>query len=26
LNFDRNIEDFAHVVDLVESEIHGLFS
>jgi deoxyadenosine/deoxycytidine kinase len=26
LNFDRNIEDFAYVVNLVESEIHGLFS
>jgi deoxyadenosine/deoxycytidine kinase len=26
LNFDRNIEDFAYVVNLVESEVHGLFS
>ncbi len=26
LNFDKNIEDFAHVVNLIETEIHGLFS
>ncbi len=26
LNFDRNVEDFAYVVNLIESEIHGLFS
>lgn len=26
LNFDKNVEDFAVVVDRIESEIHGLFS
>jgi len=26
LNFDENVEDLAYVVNLIESEIHGLFS
>ena len=26
LDFDKNVEDFAFVVNLIESEIHGLFS
>jgi deoxyadenosine/deoxycytidine kinase len=26
INFDSNFEDLAHVINLVESEIHGLFS
>ncbi len=26
LNFDKDVEDFAYVINLIESEIHGLFS
>ena len=26
LNFDSEVEDLAHIINLVESEIHGLFS
>ena len=26
LNFDNNVEDMAHVISMIESEIHGLFS
>ncbi len=26
LNFDKKVEDFSYVIELIESEIHGLFS